>query len=178
MRRGRWAFQAGRDTFAEFPGLFPAYSASLIARPSPAPSRAPSPCGLDVPPGAKARGLWALQPLGAARDRFLAALENSSGPRRIFLRIREERPILAPLPRPPARPRENCHNPKTSGCGVCGARFRSRLRAGALRARPRFPRPPLLRSPCGLASVEAARRWHGRCLRRFRRGRGTGALPT
>ena len=55
--------------------------------------------------------------------------------------------------------------------GGCGARP-SRLRAGALRVRPRCPRRPLLRSPRGARSVEAARRSSRRCLRRIR---GTGA---
>ena len=177
MRRVDGPSRRAGTRLRSFPDSSPRTRPSLIARPFPAPSRAPSPCGLDVPPGAKARALGPATPW-RRRDRFLAALENSSGPRRIFLRIREERPILArryrALPRAHAKTATTRRPRVVEFAALACARAFAQAPSGA----PAVPRPPLLRSPCGLASVEAARRWHGRCLRRFRRGRGTGALPT
>lgn len=72
---------------------------------------------------------------------FPRRLANDSGPRRLILRYREERPIVAPSGRPPARPRETSHNPRSAGGGGCGARA-SRLRADIRRAPIRFPRRP------------------------------------
>ena len=107
-----------------------------------------SPCGLVVPAPARASGFRALRaPLRRPRL-FYRCAQNNSGPRRLYLRIREERQIVAPRRRPPGTPPRNPAQLAGASGGGCGARP-SRLRAGALRARPRCPRGPLLRSPWG-----------------------------
>ena len=135
-------------------------------------ARTARPTGSLCRPRLAPRAFGPCVPLGAAQDCFIATLKNNSGPRRFYLRIREERQIVAPRRSPPGTPPRNPAQLAWASGGGCGARLRSRLRAGALRARPRCPRRPLLRSPQGARSVEAARRSSRRCLRRIR---GTGA---
>lgn len=96
---------------------------------------------------------------------FPRRLANDSGPRRFILRYREERPIVAPSGRPPARPRETSHNPRSAGGGGCGAR------ASRLREAPFDP----LATGASSAVSRSKRRLHSASTNRFRSW-GTGYL--
>ena len=129
-----------------------------------------SPCGLDLPPSAGGLGLpGPACPLAPPKIVFRCA-QNSSGPRRFLLRIREERPSVAPpraLTRARAKPRTTLAGSGGGGCRRSSL-APSRRRPPGAKAGPAPAAPPLALK--GLASVEAARRCRGRCLRRIRLG--------
>ena len=110
-----------------------------------------SPCGLVVPSSARASGFRALRaPWRRPRLFYRCAQKQLGAPALIPSHSRRAADrSAAPTPSrdAPAKPRTTHEG---AGGGGCGARP-SRLRAGALRARPRCPRRPLLRSPKGLA---------------------------